>query len=457
MTLATAAKAMNGRFTGIDRLFTSVSTDSRNLSADALYVALRGERFDGHDFIEPAIDGGAVGVVVDSEPDMDLPAIVVDDTLIALQQLAQNWRSRFHGPLIAVTGSNGKTTVKEMLGSILSLAAPTLLSSGNQNNHIGVPLSLLKLRDDHQYAVIEMGMNHAGELAVLTRLAAPTVALINNAAAAHLEGLGSIDQVARAKAEIFEGLDDDGIAVVNADDAYADYWKELNAHRKVITFGFGSDADVCAQADIEVEHSLMRIKSRDSELVFTLLMAGRHNAANALAAATVALALDIPLDVIKAGLESFSPVAGRSEVVQLKNGDRLINDSYNANPASMQAAIEMLARFSGRRIMVMGDMAELGPDSNQLHADIGDYARSLAIDEMMAIGPASRHAIDAFGASGRYFDRIDQLSEALLESLSANKDSFAGMTTVLIKGSRSMGMERVSQSLMERLANGGVN
>jgi UDP-N-acetylmuramoyl-tripeptide--D-alanyl-D-alanine ligase len=444
MSLAQAAQILGARFSGADRRFTSVSTDSRSLAPGALFVALRGERFDGHDYIETAINNGAVGVLGECEPTADVPTLLVDNSLEALQALAAEWRARFHCTLIAVTGSNGKTTLKEMIGAILSAAAPTLVSAGNLNNHIGVPLSLLRLRKEHRYAVIEMGMNHAGELSLLSKLAAPQVAVINNAAAAHLEGLGSVERVAAAKGEIFDHLDEDGIAVVNADDAFAQYWLDLNKARRCVTFGFDADVnsgtDICADAEVAADHCLVTLRFADQKIRVRVEAGGEHTARNALAAAAVAVSLGISPEHIIQGLQSFRPVAGRGDIRMLPGGARLINDSYNANPASLAAAIDTLSRYPGKRILVLGDMGELGPTATQLHRETGELARGKGIDQLYCLGELSRHACDAFGDGASSFVDIHELTGQLVGALESD-------VTLLIKGSRSMRMERIVRQL----------
>ncbi len=442
MSLAEAAAVLGARVTGGDHVFHSVSTDTRTLEPGALFVALRGERFDGHDYIEAAMSAGAAGVLGERAPEA-VPAILVDDSLDALQRLAADWRGRFSPGLVAVTGSNGKTTVKEMIAAILSPLAPTLASRGNLNNHIGVPLSLLRLRREHRFAVIEMGMNHAGELTLLSRLAAPNVALVTNAAPAHLEGLGTVEKVAAAKGEVFSGLGAGGIAVINADDAFADYWRGLNRGRRIVTFGLDAAADVTATVEPGADASRLRIRAGGKAVNLRLAAAGMHNAMNALAAAAAATALGVELDAVGAGLEAFTPVAGRSQMVELGAGGCLINDCYNANPASMAAAIDLLARQQGTRILVMGDMGELGERSEDFHREAGERARQAGIDRLFCFGPLSALACRAFGPGAAAFDDVDALSTAVAGCLGSD-------VTVLVKGSRAMRMERVADALAAR-------
>ncbi len=443
MTLSQAASVLGAERVGIDAPFQGVSTDSRSLPPGTLFVALRGDRFDGHDFVDAAVAAGAAGVLVEQWPDGDIAALRVADSLDALQRLAAHWRRGRRCTLAAITGSNGKTTVKEMLGAIASRAAPTLVSAGNLNNHIGVPLSLLRLGDEHRYAVIEMGMNHAGELALLSSLAKPDVALVNNAAAAHLEGLGSVAGVAAAKAEIFGGLGEDGIAVINADDAFADHWRALNRHRRRLTFALEAEADVRGSARVDADHLELSLRHGDVRIDTRLSVGGVHNARNALAAASVAIALGIDETHIADGLAAFRPVSGRSEAIVLGPGLRLVNDTYNANPASMAAAVDMLCRYDGRRVLVMGDMGELGPTAGALHRQAGEHARASGVDDLFTLGPASREAAAAFGSPARAFDDIDALLVALRPCLADDGQP----VTVLVKGSRAMRMERITQAL----------
>lgn len=440
MSLSLAARVLGVELDGTDRDFTTVAIDSRRLESGALFVALRGERFDGHDFVADAVAAGAAGVLGERDVAEDIPTIRVADSLDALQRLAADWRRRFECRLAAVTGSNGKTTVKEMIGAIVSRAAPSLVSAGNLNNHIGVPLSLLRLREGHRYAVIEMGMNHAGELSLLSRLAAPDVALVNNAAAAHLEGLGSVEGVARAKGEIFSALSDDGVAVINADDAFAGYWRGLNERRRCLTFGIDAEADVRGTVDVGADRCEIIVDFAGNRIETVLPVGGAHNARNAVAAAAVALALDVDADTIAAGLAAFRPVDGRSAVVMLADGTRLVDDTYNANPASMAAAIDLLGRFDGARVLVVGDMGELGADAAALHREVGERARHGGVNRLLGLGPLSAVAVEAFGEGGQSFDGIDELIEAL------QAESGPGVT-VLVKGSRAMRMERVARAL----------
>ena len=445
MSLDDVAIAAQGVLQGSRVAISGVTTDSRKVSAGNLFVALVGERFDGHEYVEEAMRRGAVAALVARrvQADLPIPQVLVDDTRLALGRLAASWRARFALPLVALTGSNGKTTVKEMVASILShyCGSPdqVLATAGNLNNDIGMPLTLLELRERHRYAVIEMGMNHAGEIDYLTRIARPDVALVNNAHRAHVGLLGSVDAVARAKGEIYAGLDDAGIALVNADEPFAPYWKGLNEGRRVVTFGLLPTADVRASLD----GAQARFVTPVDAFAVTLQVAGEHNLRNAVAACAVAHALEIPPHAIQAGLAAFSGVPGRLQRRPGAKGAVLIDDSYNANPESMKAAIAVLAAERGRRIFVMGDMGELGSEAPAMHAEVGAFARERGIDALFALGNDSASAVRAFGAAGRHFATLEALVEAA--SLQAGPN-----VTLLVKGSRFMQMERVAEALAAR-------
>ena len=442
MDLHEAARATGGRVHGEPARFSGVSSDSRKAAAGDLFVALRGERFDGNDYVEEALRRGAVAALVarlvpGASP---LSQVVVEDTRIALGRLAAHWRSRFAMPLIALTGSNGKTTVKEMLTSILAAQcgarAMVLATQGNLNNDIGMPLTLLKLRDEHRYAVIEMGMNHEGEIDYLTRIAQPAVALVNNAQRAHVGILGSLEAIARAKGEIYAGLKPSGIAVVNQDDDFAAYWIKLNPGRRIVTFGLGDGADVRASVD----GMQVRFVTPVDAFAVRLQVSGEHNVRNALAACAAAHALEIPPRAMQDGLNAFGGVPGRLQRRPGRAGSVVIDDSYNANPESMKAALRVLASEPGRRVFVMGDMGELGPGAPAMHAEVGAFAKDAGIDALLALGAASRDAAEAFGAGARHFDA----AAALIEE--AGHEAARG-ATLLVKGSRFMQMERVADAL----------
>ncbi|HEU4707913.1 MAG TPA: UDP-N-acetylmuramoyl-tripeptide--D-alanyl-D-alanine ligase [Methylophilaceae bacterium] len=455
MKLSEAAMAVQGKLNGADVTFTDVSTDSRSIATGQLFVALRGEHFDGHAYARECLEKGAAAVMLDEKGPVEQlqPSLLVADTRLALGQLASYWRGKFHIPLAAITGSNGKTTVKEMLAAILRVAAGgeeyVLSTQGNLNNDIGLPLTLFRLTPTHRYAVAEMGMNHAGEISYLTRLAKPTVALVNNATAAHLHGLGSVEAIARAKGEIFEGLAADGTAIINADDAFADFWRGLTPSRKILTFGLKQKADVTATYQLGTESSELKMYTPHGEVAFTLPVAGLHNVSNALAATAAAVAMGVALSDIASGLVSFGGVKGRLQRKTGFNGALVIDDTYNANPASMKAAIDVLKTRSGTRLLVLGDMGELGADAASMHAEIGRYANQVGIDALFTLGDLSREMAKAFGLSAKHYET----AEALAADLKSRMDT---TTTVLVKGSRFMRMERVV-NLILREQQEGVN
>jgi len=444
MQLSEAAQATMGQVLGEDILFTSVGTDSRNIAPEQLFVALHGENFDGHAYAHQALEKGAAAALISTQQGNISPALLVRDTRLALGSLAGYWRAKFDIPLAAITGSNGKTTVKEMLSCILRAAAGSdeavLATQGNLNNDIGLPLTLLKLRAWHRYAVTEMGMNHAGEISYLTRLGRPTVALVNNATTAHIGGLGTVEDIANAKGEIFEGLAEDGVAIINADDAFAPLWKTLAAGKQVITFGLVNPADVTATYQLHADGSDVQMQSPqdnvDCNVEFRLPVPGLHNVRNALAASAAALAMGVDkLDIAK-GLAAFGGVNGRLQQKAGLHGALVIDDTYNANPASMKAAIDVLAAQPGTKIMVMGDMGELGGNAPAMHAEIGRYARQAGLSGFYALGELSRQAAEAFGAGAQQADSPEAVFEALNIQLGQG-------TVVLVKGSRFMRMERV--------------
>jgi UDP-N-acetylmuramoyl-tripeptide--D-alanyl-D-alanine ligase len=453
MTLYEAARLLGGRPTGVDVRFGGVSTDTRMLRPGELFVALRGERFDAHDFLAAAGASGAAAALVEREPsaaERTLPALIVPDTRLALGRLATHWRARHDVRLVAVTGSSGKTTVKEMLALVLREAggsdgaaeSAVLATRGNLNNDIGVPLMLLELTHAHRYAVIEMGMNHPGEIGYLSRLALPEVALINNAGRAHIEFLGSEEAIARAKGEIFEGLCEGGTAIINADERYAPLWRELAAGRRVIEFGLEHPAQVSAVCHDAEPGSEMELATRAGRVRVRLAAPGVHNVRNALAAAAAASALGIEPQVIAAGLARYRGVKGRLEVRQGLRGACVIDDTYNANPESVRAALAVLAARGGRRLFVFGDMGELGADAPRLHAEVGEAAKAADIERMFAIGVNAARAAEAFAGSARHYAGLD----ALLADVTAE---LAPGVTVLVKGSRFMRMERVVAALVQ--------
>ncbi|MDX9945026.1 MAG: UDP-N-acetylmuramoyl-tripeptide--D-alanyl-D-alanine ligase, partial [Azonexus sp.] len=403
-----------------------------------------GERFDAHDFLDQAVAAGAAGLLVSDATKVPegISAVLVDDTRLALGRLAAAWRAQFKLPVIAVTGSNGKTTTKEMIASILGAAFgdAVLATQGNLNNDIGLPLTLLGMRPEHRAAVIEMGMNHPGEIGYLTRMGAPTVALVTNAQRAHLEGMGDLDEVAREKGSIFSGLAADGVAVINADDAYADFWRQQVGPLKTMAFALDHAADVHGHVRQHGLEIVLDLTTADGEASIALAIPGRHNARNALAAAAACLAAGLPLSAIVAGLSAFSGVKGRLQRRVGKRGAQILDDTYNANPDSVRAGIDVLAATVGRKLLVLGDMGEIGEASSQYHDEIGGYAKSQGIDRLFALGEASRQAARNFGEGARHFCQLEKLIAAVDKELGPE-------TTVLVKGSRFMKMERVANAL----------
>tara|TARA_R110002049_G_scaffold269977_1_gene446898 strand:+ start:186 stop:1598 length:1413 start_codon:yes stop_codon:yes gene_type:complete len=447
MRLSEAASMLDVSFSDADDEVLRVSTDSRSIQPGDLFVALRGVRYDGGAYAAQALQQGAVGVVLDHGQAPDIAhAIRVDDTRLALGKLAAAWRSRFKIPVVAVTGSNGKTTVKEMLAAILRAEAGSdeavLHTEGNLNNDIGVPLMLLRLRETHQFAVFEMGMNHAGEIDYLTRLAHPDVAVVNNAMTAHIGFLGSVENIARAKGEIFNGLSTRGIAVFNADDPHAWLWRESNAQRSVTDFGLTQQAAVRGRYEPIAFGSAFTLVLPNGTLDIALQVPGEHNVMNALAAATTASALNVSHRSIAQGLSGFAGVKGRLQRKSALNGSTFIDDTYNANPDSVKAALTVLAQQAGKKVLVMGDMGELGEDAAAMHAQIGLTARDAGVDRLLVLGELTKETAGAFGVGAMHFERIQELLAELENELTAD-------TTVLVKGSRFMQMERVVQSFMD--------
>lgn len=443
--LSELVRCAPGQIVGNDCAFNSVSTDSRTLQQGALFVALSGPSFDGHDFVAAAAERGAAAAIVERPLAADIAQIVTPDPLAALSAFAHEWRRQFHIPVVGVTGSNGKTTTKELIGSMLSRQGKTLVTRGNLNNHIGVPLTLLELTAEHRYAVIEMGANHIGEIAQLASLVAPTVGIVTNAGAAHLEGFGSLAGVAQGKGELFRALPPEGVAVVNADDAFAAQWRDLSTAERVLTFGFEQPADfmahrVRAQSSTGGFHTEFELVTPYGSRPATLALGGLHNLRNALGAAAAACAVGVEVDEIVAGLAAMKSVAGRLELKPALNGAFLVDDSYNANPSSLKAGLDAFRTFGGVRWLVLGEMRELGASADELHAEVGRYARQSGIERLLAVGEGSRFAVEAFGRGGQWFATLDALIADASKSLT-------GGVAVLIKGSRANRLERVAAAL----------
>jgi UDP-N-acetylmuramoyl-tripeptide--D-alanyl-D-alanine ligase len=441
-TLALAAKTVQGTLLGADAQFRGVSTDTRSIKPGELFIALQGPNFDGTRFLEQATACQAAGAIVPRPvDDTALPTIVVDDTLRALGELAASWRSKMPATVVGITGSNGKTTLKELLAACLSIGNPTLATHGNLNNQIGVPLMLARIGEEHRYAVIEMGANHAGEIAYLTSLAAPQVVAITNAAAAHLEGFGSVEGVARAKGEILAGDEPPETVILNADDDYFEYWKSCVRDADLLTFGMGADAEIRASGIVATASgSTFTLYFPGGNTKIKLGLKGRHNVLNACAASAIAIALGIDIEQIRRGLESVRPIHGRLEAVRSASGAILYDDSYNANPVSVQAAADFLAAQPGRSWFVLGDMAELGGDAELLHAHTGWVIREAGITNLCATGPMAKLAVESFGEGGRWFDTMEELIADL-------RSSIGDGDVILVKGSRSTTMERVVGAL----------
>lgn len=436
-----------GELLGQDRVWSQVSTDTRKIAAGELFVALHGPTFDGNAFVDAAFTAGAAGAVVDRRPEKAAGScILVADTLAALQRAAQANRSRCAIPVVGVAGSNGKTTVKEMIASILAQMGQTLATRGNLNNHIGVPLTLLRLAPPDRFAVVEMGANNPGEVAELVRIAQPGVGIVTNAGAEHLEGFGSLDGVARAEGEMFAGLPQSGVAVVNQDDRYAPLWRSMTSAR-VLGFGLGSAADVRAEnirsnVDDQGFRAQFIMISPLGRTECELRLAGMHNVVNALGAAAAAIAAGATQDAVVRGLAQMRPVAGRLQWKAARGGGWIIDDSYNANPSSVEAAIDVLAALPGRRWLVLGAMGELGEHAAASHRAAGEYARAHGVERVFAMGELTKLSVAAFGAGAQWFDGSESLAQAVAGEMTAD-------VRLLVKGSRVNRLERVVEALAE--------
>ena len=450
MNIKEAARATGGQSHGQQVLFTSVSTDSRSVEAGALFVALRGEHFDGHEFVAAAKARGAVAAMV-SEAEGEatavsgIPCVAVDDTRLALGRLAGHWRAKFSIPLVVVAGSNGKTTVKEMIAAILRAhygEAATLATHGNLNNDIGLPMTLLRLRSTHHAAVIEIGMNHPGETEYLAGISRPTVALVNNAQREHQEFMKGVEAVAREHGAAFAALPADGIAVINADDSFAAYWRTLVRPSQIRDFGLERTAAVSGRYALSDFSSEIVLSAPEGSVGFRLQMAGLHNVCNAVGAAASATAAGASLPMVAHGLSRFTAPKGRLQMRRGRGGAVVVDDTYNANPDSVRAAIDVLRKLPGRRILVLGDMGEVGAQGEAFHRETGSYAAQAGIDEVLAIGNLAVHAKAEFGTGGSWYPRIEDLLRDVV------KKDLAG-TSILVKGSRFMRMERVVSVLVD--------
>jgi len=442
-----------GRLVGADREFVAVNTDTRKLATGELFVALRGPNFDGNAYLAEAAARGAAGAIAEREGPPGFPVILVADALSALQRAAQSWRERLTLPVVAVAGSNGKTTSKEMIAAILAVRGSTLATAGNLNNHIGVPLTLLRLTPEHRHAVIEMGANHAGDVTQLAAFAAPSIGIVTNAGAEHLEGFGSLEGAARAEGELFAALGRDGTAILNADDSFAPLWRDMTVAR-IVTFGLGAKADFTAR-DIHTEATTRGFLTRftlvapSGETTIELQLAGKHNVLNALGAAAAASAAGATLGEISSGLARMRPVAGRLQLRAAREGAWLIDDSYNANPASMRAALAVLGRVApgprGRRIAVLGDMRELGTHSESEHRALGERVARDHIDLLVAVGPEAASSAARAGELGVAVVAVPDAPAAL----DAVRAAVGPGDVVLVKGSRAVGLDAVASALVE--------
>ncbi len=447
MTLSALAEQLDGDLIGTDLEFSRLSTDTRTLSSGDIYLALVGEHFDGNNFVEQAKDNGACAAIVSRSVECDLPMLQVADTHIALAQLASVNRSRSQARVIALTGSQGKTTVKEMLGAILSHKADTLITEANLNNTIGVPLTLLQLAEHHSYAVVEMGADKAGEISFSSRAAQPDIALITNASAAHIEGFGSLEAIVRAKGEIVEGLAEEGVLILNADDEHVDDWLQMAEGRRIVRFSAENqcgNAD-CFASDLAINHSgqaSFKLVTALGNCDISMQLLGKHNVLNAVAATAAAIEAGAELSDVEYGLSSMRPIHGRLCPMRGINQCLLIDDTYNASPTSFAAAIDVLVSFPGRKILLAGEMKELGAESESAHAQVGRYAAATAVDELWAVGDQCRLMVKAFGERGRHFEAKSELASACREIADS-------AVTFLVKGSRGARMDTLVSELIQ--------
>ncbi len=445
--LSQIAKWIEGRHLGNDVTIESVSTDSRTIAPGALFVALRGENFDAHDMVSQAQSRGAAAFLLHRDVDTELPRVLCADTQEALGEFAAGIQKERPAVVVALTGSNGKTSVKMLTQAILSRAGRTYFNPGNRNNEIGLPLAVIDAPEDAQFAIYEMGAGKPGDIAYLASIAPPQVALVNNIAPAHIERLGSLFGIAETKGAIYEALPDDGVAVINADDAFAPYFAQIVGSRRSFRFGIENDADVHAsRIRIDATGSRFFLYTPAGSADIVLPLPGAHNVMNALAASTLALAAGAGFDAIVQGLENAEPVKGRQISHALANGAVIIDDSYNANPGSVLAAIATLAQSGGDAWLVLGDMAELGEDASRMHAEIGENAKSAGIKRLWTVGKISSAASSAFGAGAEHFNSQKELVDALEEGLRIRGGR--GLR-VLIKGSRSSAMDKVVTALLD--------
>jgi UDP-N-acetylmuramoyl-tripeptide--D-alanyl-D-alanine ligase len=457
MMLSECSALLQGKLAGEDVAITSVSIDTRAIKPGQLYVAIKGHNFDGNEFVDQAQVAGAIAAIVHEGVKTTMPHIIVYDTRLALAELSGAWRHSLAAlggkmlSVVGITGSNGKTTVKEMVAAILSVNDPVLFTQGNLNNDIGVPLTLLGLNEQHRYAVIEMGANHAGEISYTSTYAQADVVIITNAGAAHIEGFGSLEGVAKAKGEIIETLKNEGVAVINYDDDYFGYWKSVAGNRRVLSFGLNGSADVTAKAiKTEIRNNAFvttfELVTAQGSIDISLKLAGRHNVINALAATAASMALDIGLQQIKQGLENVKPVTGRLQPLVSRLGNIVIDDTYNANSASLKAGLDVLTTFRGKPWLVLGAFGELGPESPKMHEEMGAVIKASGVERLLAVGADSKNTVQAFGKGATFFEKQQDLIDVL-------KQELKGDETILIKGSRAQHMENVAAALVDNFRN----
>ncbi len=441
LLLSKVAEILGCEKSDAEIMLTGAVIDSRQVQAGNLFVALKGEHVDGHDYLETARQAGAGAALVSSKQDSDLPQLVVDDVVTAFGEIAKYWRQQLTVQLIAVTGSNGKTTLKEMLASILRQAGSVIATQGNLNNELGVPLTLTRLDKDTDFAVIEMGANHSGEIARLVEMAKPQISVINNVAAAHLEGFNSIEGVAKAKAEIFSELSETGIGVLNADMPFLNDWKQVLTNKKIVTFALDAEADITAN-DIQQDSqsSPFMVKLGNEYHYINLPLPGLHNVANSLAAIAITHALNISAEAIVKGLAEMKGVPHRLQIRTGINQSKLIDDSYNANPGSYQQALAVLQSFSGEHWLVLGDFGELGDDNDAIHTQMGIDAKKSGVEKLWTVGKSSKLATDSFGAGSQHFNSVAEMQQQL-------KNALADNITCLIKGSRFMQLDKLADWL----------
>ncbi|MDX3772549.1 UDP-N-acetylmuramoyl-tripeptide--D-alanyl-D-alanine ligase [Chromatiaceae bacterium AAb-1] len=440
------AALLNATFTGQDCDITTVSTDSRTIGEGALFIALKGPNFDGSAFIRDVAGKGAAAVITEQPVALELPQIIVPDSRLALGVLSAEIKKRLALKTVAVTGSAGKTTTKEMIAAILGRTGKVLATAGNFNNDIGVPLTLLRLTEEHHYAVLELGANHPGEIAYTTSLVKPDVAVLLNVAPSHLEGFGDVFGVARAKGEIFSGLSESGVAVIPAGSEYTEYWSRRLQQTQVKTFAIAAPADYYADNLVLDTQGCasFELHCAAGYCFVQLTVPGKHNVANALAAAAAAIACGATLADVQLGLSQMKAVKGRTNIVQLNEQIRLIDDTYNANVESVKAAVDLLAAYSGFRVLILGDMAELGENARLYHEEIGLYAKNAGINLLFTLGVLSQSASDLFNGQGAHFSSRQALLSRLIPLINEQQE-----VTLLVKGSRSAKMELVVQDLLE--------